>query len=73
MQSSQIVHEATKFVKNWMTISSWESRYESWNQYMIQMVNKIEERQYKRSKKAAKVYTEGKIKICVKNGFLEKI
>merc|ERR1712228_314500 len=58
MQSSQIVNEATKFVKNWMTVSSWENRIDSWNDYMIQMVSKIEERQYKRSKQAAKVYTE---------------
>lgn len=59
LQSGQIVREATRFVKDWMTVSSWETRIEHWNDYLIQMASKIEERQYKKSKQAAKVYTEG--------------
>ena len=43
-----------------MTIASWEARVESFNDYLLEVANKLEERQYKKSKQAAKVYTIGK-------------
>ena len=43
-----------------MTIASWEARVESFNDYLLDIANKLEERQYKKSKQAAKVYTIGK-------------
>lgn len=50
-----------------MTVASWEARVESFNDYLLDIANKIEERQYKKSKQAAKVYTIGKF------GFFRKI
>ena len=57
---STIVRSASNFAKNWMTIASWEARVESFNDYLLEVANKLEERQYKKSKQAAKVYTIGK-------------
>ena len=57
---STIVRSASNFAKNWMTIASWEARVESFNDYLLDIANKLEERQYKKSKQAAKVYTIGK-------------
>jgi len=54
---STIVRSASNFAKNWMTIASWEARVESFNDYLLDIANKLEERQYKKSKQAAKVYT----------------
>ena len=42
-----------------MTVSSWENRIDIWQNYVNEMATKIEQKQYKKSKQAAKVYTEG--------------
>jgi len=57
MEVAHMVKGATQFVKEWMTIGAWEARIEDLNDYILQIATKIEERQYKRSKQAAKVFT----------------
>ena len=62
MEVAHMVKGATQFVKEWMTIGAWEARIEDLNDYILQIATKIEERQYKRSKQAAKVFTAGLIR-----------